>query len=154
VDSPAAQCDAIATAAESATATDALLAWLSAYARPISDTDAVGWTPSSGGDLYAMIDESTYSDTDYIYTQTPNADAEVALTSMSDPGVSYGHVARYRARAENGGQVKVGVYEGAVLVQEWTDTLTADFATFEHAVTNEVTDYAALRLRFTALEAT
>jgi hypothetical protein len=35
-------------------------------ARPVSDTAAGGWTASSGSDLFAMVDEATASDTDYI----------------------------------------------------------------------------------------
>lgn len=35
---------------------------------PISDITATGWSPSDGiGPLYEMINETTYSDTDYIY---------------------------------------------------------------------------------------
>jgi hypothetical protein len=124
------------------------------YGRPISDTDATGWTASGGGALYAMVDESTYNDADYIYTETPDADAEVAITSLSDPGTSAGHVVRYRARALNGGQIKLSVYESTTLVQEWTDTPSDEFATIEHLVTNSVTDYSAIRLRFTALQGT
>jgi hypothetical protein len=37
------------------------------YARPISDIAANGWQASTGSDLYAMLDESTPNDADYIY---------------------------------------------------------------------------------------
>jgi len=33
---------------------------------PVSDVAAGSWLPSSGSDLYAMVDETAYSDTDYI----------------------------------------------------------------------------------------
>lgn len=31
---------------------------------PVSDISAGVWTPSTGSDLYAMLDESAYSDAD------------------------------------------------------------------------------------------
>lgn len=36
------------------------------FARPISDIDQGDWTPSIGSDLYAMVDEDTPDDADYI----------------------------------------------------------------------------------------
>jgi hypothetical protein len=163
VTTTAAAAASAATAAVAATATVTLTAATASgsatsetpqYGRPISDIDATGWTASGGGALYAMVDEATYNDADYIYTETPDADAEVAITSLSDPSSSAGHVVRYRARALNGGQIKVSVYQSTTLVQEWTDTPTDEFATIEHLVTNSVTDYSAIRLRFTALQGT
>lgn len=60
------------------------------YARPISDVAAGGWLPSTGIDLYPMIDEpSPASDSDYIYsTTTPDDEtAIVDVTALTDtPG--------------------------------------------------------------------
>jgi hypothetical protein len=57
------------------------------YARPESDISAGSWSPSTGGDLYAMIDEVTPNDSDYIYSSTdPSNDVcEVKLESISTP---------------------------------------------------------------------
>ena len=47
-------------------------------ARPTSDVAAGSWTASSGSDLWAMVDESAASDTDYISSSaTPDADTAV-----------------------------------------------------------------------------
>jgi len=66
---------------------------------PISDVSAGSWTPSTGTDLYATLDEATASDSDYDQSATtPSSDAmEVRLTALTDPTSSTGHTVRYRA---------------------------------------------------------
>jgi hypothetical protein len=56
-------------------------------ARPVSDVSVGGWTASSGTDRYAMVDEETASDTDYITSgANPAADECVlALGALSTP---------------------------------------------------------------------
>lgn len=70
------------------------------FARPTSDISAGGWTPSTGADLYAMLDETVADDADYIQSATTptNDTAELALSSVTDPAVSTGHIIRIRAR--------------------------------------------------------
>jgi hypothetical protein len=125
--------------------------------RPASDVDATGWTPSTPGALYAMIDETVVSDTDYIYTTTENADCEVALSALSDPYTGLGHVVKYRARSLNGEQCKISLVESTTIRAEWTDVLTTEFLDYSHELSevqaNAITNYADLRLRFTALAA-
>jgi len=67
---------------------------------PISDISAGSWTASTGTDLYAMLDETPASDSDYDQsTTTPSSDVmEVRVTGLTDPASSTGHVVRYRAR--------------------------------------------------------
>jgi hypothetical protein len=67
---------------------------------PISDISAGNWTPSTGLDLYAMLDETPAADADYIQSGlVPTADVcEVELTSLTDPVSSTGHTIRYRLR--------------------------------------------------------
>ena len=57
------------------------------FARPIADVSDGSWTPSTGVDLYATIDETTPSDADYDRSgSAPVADtAIVQLTSLSTP---------------------------------------------------------------------
>jgi hypothetical protein len=38
--------------------------------RPTSDVQTAGWVPSTGTDLFALIDETTFSDSDYITSPT------------------------------------------------------------------------------------
>lgn len=105
--------------------------------------------------FFAAVDETVASDADYIYTLTPNAVVEFALSSVTDPSASTGHIVRVRARSQYGQRAKFSLYQGGTLIAEWTDTLTASFATYEHtlagAEADAITDYAALRIRITAL---
>lgn len=56
-------------------------------ATAISDVAAGGWTPSTGEDLWAMVDETSASDTDYISSDaTPTNDTAVlGLTPLETP---------------------------------------------------------------------
>ena len=59
------------------------------FARPDADTSVGNWTASSGSDRYAMIDESSASDSDYItVTDDMSGSAEaitLSLSSVTDP---------------------------------------------------------------------
>jgi hypothetical protein len=69
-------------------------------AGPVSDVAAGAWTPSTGVDLFAMVDEPAIDDTDWIVSSVnPQADlAELALGPLTDPASSDGHVIQYRIR--------------------------------------------------------
>ena len=123
------------------------------YARPISDASAGTWTASSGSDLYAMLDETTASDTDYIVTNGASI-CEVALTSLSDPASSAGHVVRYRISADSGG-ITVRLRQGTTTIATWTHaTAPTSLTTYEQTLTSgeadSITDYTALKLQFEA----
>lgn len=49
--------------------------------RPGSDIAVSGWTPSTGTDLFACIDETTASDTDYITSPDLSTSATMGLTA-------------------------------------------------------------------------
>lgn len=72
------------------------------FARPSSDVTftLLGATPTNTADnRYTNIDESTPSDTDYVYSQNnPGGSglAEFGLSSITDPGVDTGFVLRIR----------------------------------------------------------
>ena len=58
------------------------------FARPDADTSVGNWTASSGSDRYAMIDESSASDSDYITVTDSSGSAEaitLSLSSVTDP---------------------------------------------------------------------
>ncbi len=65
---------------------------------PVSDVSAGGWTPSTGTDLWAMLDETVPDDTDYIISASGpvNAEAKVRLSPLTDPNSSTGHIVNYR----------------------------------------------------------
>jgi hypothetical protein len=110
----------------SATALDVLRSWESGslasytYARPSSDV-TTQWTPSTAGPHYALIDEVTYNDADYIYATAAAQTDEVGLQAMSIPTAGTDVLVNYRVQGITGsGSVTVSLYSGATLVK--TDT--------------------------------
>jgi hypothetical protein len=123
------------------------------YARPTSDVSAGTWTASSGSDLYAMLDETSASDSDYIVT-TGASTCEVALGSLTDPASSSGHIVRYRISATSGG-ITVRLRQGTTTVATWVHapaptSLTTYAQTLTSGEADSITDYTALRLQFEA----
>ena len=130
---------------------------------PSSDITLGGWTPSVAGsptELWPMIDEMTPDDADFIQSElTPlNDTSEVRLQALGDPAVSTGHVVRYRySKDVDAGQVDLTVklMDGATEIASFTHTdisttwVQAD-QTLSAAEADAITDYANLRLRFTA----
>ena len=57
------------------------------HARPTSDVSAGTWTPSTGTDLYAMLDENPADDDDYILSAADPVEdtAVLALSALSVP---------------------------------------------------------------------
>lgn len=124
------------------------------YARPTSDVSAGTWTASSGSDLYAMLDEASASDADYIVT-TGASTCEVALGSLTDPASSSGHIVRYRISATSGG-ITVRLRQGTTTIASWTHSpaptsLTTYEQTLSGAEADSITSYAALKLQFEAI---
>lgn len=125
------------------------------YARPTSDASAGTWTASSGSDLYAMLDETTANDADYITTVSAST-CEVALGSITDPAVSIGHIVRYRLSADAGG-ITVRLRQGTTTIATWTHapapaSLTLYEQTLSAGEADAITNYAALKLQFEATE--
>jgi len=90
------------------------------YARPSSDV-TTQWTPSTAGPHYALIDEVTYNDADYIYATAAAQTDEVGLQAMSIPTAGTDVLVNYRVQGITGsGSVTVSLYSGATLVK--TDT--------------------------------
>jgi hypothetical protein len=127
--------------------------------RPISDVSAGSWTPSSGSDLYAMLDETTPSDTDYIQSATfPSNDVcEVKLATGTDPGVNTGHTVSYRIKGTMAAQnLTIQLRQGAgTLIKQWAHTNvptteTTHEQTLSEGEAGNITDYSDLRLRFIA----
>lgn len=123
------------------------------YARPTSDVSAGTWTASSGSDLYAMLDETSASDADYIVT-TGASTCEVALGSLTDPASSSGHIVRYRISATSGG-ITVRLRQGTTTIATWAHapaptSLTTYAQTLTSGEADSITDYTALRLQFEA----
>jgi hypothetical protein len=125
------------------------------YAYPTTDTSAGAWTPSTGTDLWAMIDEATPSDTDYIVTNTAGK-CKLKLLPVTDPASSSGHVINYRIWSPITGNAVVRLIQGAsTLIAEWTHTgLPATATTYSQVLTSgqadSITNYDDLYIEFEA----
>ena len=92
--------------------------------RPTSDTSNTGWTPSTGVDLYAMVDEVTPSAVDYISASSVGAICKMALNATAYPGTASQNL-KYRASSSTGNSVIVRLKEGATTIRTETQALTA-----------------------------
>lgn len=140
------------------------------FARPDSDVSfaLLGGTPTdTAGDRWQNIDESSSSDTDYVYSPNNpggvNA-AEFGLTNVSDPGVDTGHVLRIRTAQideDSGGHPQAADTSGTATTCAWElrqgvtviesgDINPAGFATTEVNLASgnvaNITDYTDLRV--------
>ncbi|HUF02790.1 MAG TPA: hypothetical protein VMM38_01300 [Aridibacter sp.] len=131
------------------------------FGRPASDVSTGSWTTTP---LWSKIDEVTASDADFAKSSdNPANDVfEVALSSLTDPASSTGHVMRFRERMQySGGGSPGNITITFSLIQGTTVIASAEFTKAnndlayydrELALTgteaNSITDYTDLRLRF------
>ncbi len=133
-------------------AVDATAALSVRYARPIADVSAGAWTPSSGSDLYAMLDEETASDADYVLTGSASA-FEVKLAPL-DPSAATAHTLRWRVPDGFSpvGSLTITLREGAsteiAVVYSGTVTADTDYSyTLTAGEVAAISDYTDLRVR-------
>jgi hypothetical protein len=137
------------------------------YARPIADVVINSWTTQTGAasDLFAMLDEDAADETDFVQSSLTVNDAyECRLSAAPAALIDRGHVLRYRCRknqaAGNQRGVTVELRQGATVIATNTHAdLTAlwqpDNAFLPTpAQAALITDYADLRVRFTATGST
>jgi hypothetical protein len=127
---------------------------VSRFARPVRDISRGGWLPSSGTNLYAMVDDAGAEDGDYISTNGSEP-CEMALQPVRDPNTSSNQVVRYWAHSPAGAPLIVELRQGAVLIASWThDTLPSTSTRFEQTLTSaqcdSITNYADLRVKLVA----
>ena len=102
------------------------------FARPTSDDFNTGgadaWVASSGSDMYAMVDETPASDSDYISSEDSGsssvANVRMPLSTLNDPVSSSGHVIRYRIQWLIQDQVTDPPTPGNCNHQIWSRTST------------------------------
>lgn len=114
---------AIALAGADATLTYTPLT-LPTVGRPTSDTSNTGWTPSTGVDLYPMVDEVTPDALDYISTTAIGSICEMALNTTAYPGTASQQL-KFQASSSLGNSVIVRLKEGATTIRTETQVLTA-----------------------------
>ena len=124
------------------------------YARPDGTIDGVGFTPVGAATIHECLNEATPNDATFIYGSS-NA-VVVSLQDIADPGISTGHVVRFRGMTTNG-WLAVVLQQGATQIASkfyygafptvWTD----DSFTLTEAEANAITDYSDLQLSFAGL---
>lgn len=117
-------------------------------ARPDSDVSAGAWTASSGSDLYAMLDEESADDDDYIQSTTGST-CEVALATVSAPPSGWVTVVRYRIQ----GDCTVSLRQGSTQIASWSHSPgpgspTTYTQTLSGGEQSSISDWSDLRLRF------
>jgi len=118
------------------------------------------WTPSVGGDMFAVIDELQIDDTDYIESvgSPTSQSAEVALEDCPDPERNDGHIVRYRYQRGQGTDpvdLTVLLLDASTTIATFTHTNIGDsvveaIQSLTAAEADNISDYSNLRLRFTA----
>jgi hypothetical protein len=122
------------------------------YARPTSDI-TTQWSPSTGTDHYALIDETVASDADYIYATAAGQTDEVRLASMTAPEAGTDLLINYKVAGIVGSaNVTMSLRQGSGGTLIATDTAKAIDNTYQLVVPAatwaSVTDWTDLRLRF------
>lgn len=136
------------------------------FARPDSDVTALG---GSGSGTFADIDETSFSDSDYLYSND-NVDVtyECGLSNVTDPVSSSGHIVRWRQAQSDqsaspiapssGGtasEYSAYLYQGATLIATLVSGETSNEGSFlaksytlSGTEADSITDYTDLRIRF------
>lgn len=121
-------------------------------AYPDADITDGAWTPSTGSDLYAAIDETPPSDTDYISVDS-NSECEIGLGDLFEP-ISGDQTFRYTALGSAAKALVAGIYNGATLIEEWTvDPLPQASTRYNRVLTTPMTDVSNVRIRFKTQDA-
>lgn len=101
--------------------------------RPVADVDTAGWTASTGTDFFALIDETTYSLTDYIDSPTITASPDWVTFTLSYPRATGDHVIPVWASVPGG--------TGTLRVRLEDDSATVVGSAADQAVTGTATLY-------------
>jgi hypothetical protein len=85
-----------------------------------------GWSPSTGSDLFAMLDEETPSDSDYIVTSSLGSTCKLNLNATQYPG-SASQQLSLRASSSTGNGLSVTIKDGATVIATRSLTLTPSY---------------------------
>ena len=130
------------------------------FSAPIADISNNGWTPSTGADRYATIDEAAppnFSDYDFSPTNPTGQSFRVKVASVNDPLTSGGHLWRYALRATAQDTLfTIKVFVNTTELDSWTELVLAGegdvirFHQLSGAVADAITDYADVRVDISA----
>jgi len=125
------------------------------YARPTSDIASNGWLPSTGSDLFAMVDEVARNDADYIYSP-PDPATQAFEMKFGTPAGTLGTTDNhwdYALKAVNQNTTfDLKLVQGTTVLDSWSDTVTANTTaefthTFTAGVMATITDKTDVRVR-------
>jgi hypothetical protein len=129
------------------------------YLRPDADSIDGGWTNELGGtSLFASIDETVASDTDYIQSSA-NPVADIAKISLSNPASAVASPVKVRYRyhrvSSPAANLTVRLLQGATQITSWSHVgISTSFVTTEQTLTApefaSITDFNDLYIEFTA----
>lgn len=122
-------------------------------ARPNADVSDGAWTPSTGADNYAVLDETPASDTDFSSTPS-NSTLRVGLGTLDTPDAGTQTV-RFRANGSPAKKLIVRLIEGASTSRGslTVDPLPAAFGDYSFNPSG-ISNYADLDLEFETQDAT
>lgn len=141
------------------------------FGRPSADTNNAGlYTNQAGGstNIYQSIDETVADDADFIQSPLDPSTAAytTALSSITDPSSSTGHVMRTRYRKDTAAGAQINIVAqlrqayvseaslGTLIVArtftDVTGTFTTDAYTLTGAEADAITNYASLFYRYTS----
>ncbi|MEE9615276.1 MAG: hypothetical protein V3W31_10080 [Thermodesulfobacteriota bacterium] len=126
------------------------------FARPDTTVSSGDWTVSGETSVHLAIDElGANGDTDYVYTSTDEAQAEVTLSDVTDPLKSTGHVIRFVGKASGSGapeKAELHLYQGATEIAATGNTTITrgSYNTYSYTLSaaeaDAITDYTDLKL--------
>lgn len=132
------------------------------FARPISDVSNGTWTPTSGINLYSMLDETGAADGNQISKSGVSTSPEgcTKLSSVTDPAVSSGYKIWFEGKDDLGtGTQTIYLLQGGdssigTLISTFTQALTSSFATYSYtlpgAEADAITNHGDLYLEYSA----
>jgi len=139
------------------------------YGRPNGVTTVSTWYESGGSsqtNIYTAIDETTRSDTDYIYS-TPDGSTttacKIGLSYLYEPSVNTGHIFRYtylRSKTNKDATLAVRLIDSSYgTIASWVNanpggTFSLAEQTLTETQAGNISDYTTLAIEFQVIVAT
>lgn len=108
--------------------------------RPESDASNAGWVPSTGADLYAVLDEAAPEGSDYISASAVGLVCELALGATTEAGAV--QRLKFRASSATGNSVIVRLKQAGTTIRSMAQVLTPTDT--EYSLTLTVGEIAAV----------
>jgi hypothetical protein len=129
------------------------------YARPDADTSVGNWAASSGSSRYAMIDESSTDDSDYISVENYGS-VDTITVGLSDVDTPDSGTRTVVVRAAlvggmmGGGQITLTVTleEGSTSKGSQETSLSSSATNLSFNITSSISDYSNLSLKIEAID--